>query len=118
MIDISSNKLQTRKHFQEKSSDHIHDVIFRPHQSKEIPNVSFQLIHVMKTCFSENSLKANAGKCHLIVSSKIPGDIHISNIKVTSESKVKLLGLYVDNRLNFNYQVSQLCLCKKVILNM
>ena len=69
----------------------------------------------MKTCFSENFLKANADKCHLIVSSKVPVDVLISDIKVTSESKAKLLGIYVDNRLNFDYQVSQLCLCKKVI---
>ena len=41
----------------------------------------------------------------------VPVDIQLSDIKVTSESKV--LGIYVDNRMSFDYQVSQLC--KKAI---
>ena len=59
--------------------------------------------------FSENFLKAIADKCRLIASSKVPVDIQISNIKVTSESRVKLLGIHIVNRLNFDYHVSQLC---------
>ena len=56
--------------------------------------------------FSENFLKASADKCHLIANSKVPVDIQISDIKVTSESKVKLLGIHTDNRLDFDYHVS------------
>ena len=66
-------------------------------------------IQSMFDWFSENFLKANADKCHLIASSKVPVDIQISDIKVTSESRVKLLGIHIDNRLNFDYHVSQLC---------
>ena len=35
--------------------------------------------------------------------------IHISHIKVTSESRVRFLGVYVDNRLSFDYHASKLC---------
>ena len=59
--------------------------------------------------FSENFLKANADKYHLIASSIVPVDIQISDIKVTSESRVKILCIHIDSRLNFDYDVSQLC---------
>ena len=75
-----------------------------------------EMIPILEKCiksmfdwFSENFLKANADKCHLIASSKVPVDIQISDIKVTSESRVKLLGIHIDNRLNFDYRVIQLC---------
>ena len=66
-------------------------------------------IQSMFDWFSENYLKVNAPKCHLITISKVPFEIQISDIKVTSESRVKLLDIYIDNRLNFDYHVSQLC---------
>ena len=48
--------------------------------------------------FSETFSKAYADKCHLIASSKVPVDIHISDIGVTSETRGNLLGIYIDNR--------------------
>ena len=66
-------------------------------------------IQSMFDWFPENFLKANDDKSNLIASSKVPVDIQISHIKVTSESRVKLLGIHIDNRLNFDYDVSQLC---------
>ena len=66
-------------------------------------------IQSMFDWFSEDVLKANDDKCHLIASSKVPADIQISDIKVTSQSRDKLLGIHIDNRLNFDYHVSQLC---------
>ena len=36
-------------------------------------------------CFSKNNLKANAGKCHLLTSSKTPVDIPISNTEIFNE---------------------------------
>ena len=35
-------------------------------------------------------------------------EIEIPNINIMSEERVKLLGIYIDNRLNFDYQISQL----------
>ena len=66
-------------------------------------------IQSMFDWLSENFLEANADKYHLIASSKVPVDIQISDIKVTSESRVKLLCFHIDSRLNFDYNVSQLC---------
>ena len=50
--------------------------------------------------FSENLSKTNADKCDLIASSKVPVDIPVSDIKVTSKSS---------KRSSFDYHFSQLC---------
>ena len=65
-------------------------------------------IKSMFVWFSKSFLKANAEKCHLIASSKILVGTQISTIKATSESRVKLFGIYKDNRLNFDYHISLL----------
>ena len=59
--------------------------------------------------FSETFLKSNADKCRLVANSKVPIDIQISDMKVTNESRVKLLDIHLDNSSNFDYHVSQLC---------
>ena len=66
--------------------------------------------------FSENFLKTNADKYHLIVSSKVPVDTQMCDIKVTNESRVILLDIDIDNRLDFDYHVSRLCkkACEKL----
>ena len=56
--------------------------------------------------FSANHLVANAGKCHLLTSSKITNNIAISNTNVSSEQKAKLLGKNLENRLNFDYNAN------------
>ena len=49
-LDISNKKLHTRKYFKEQPRGHIHDVIYRPHLSRSILNVSFQLTSCRETC--------------------------------------------------------------------
>ena len=59
--------------------------------------------------FKKEFLKGNPDKCHLITSSKTPVGIEVANMTIMSEEKVKLLGIHIDNRLNFDYRISQLC---------
>ena len=56
-------------------------------------------------CFSANHLVASAGKCHLLTSSKITNNIALTNTNVSSEQKVKLLGINLESTLNFDYHV-------------
>ena len=41
--------------------------------------------------FSTNKLVANAGRCHILTSSKMPVDVHISNTEILNKEKFKLL---------------------------
>ena len=84
------------------------DTISYSYLPEMIPNLENleKSIQIMSDCFSENILKTNADKCHLIASSKVPVNFQISNIKGTSESWVKLLDIHIENRLNFDYHLS------------
>ena len=59
--------------------------------------------------FHNNLLKSNAKKCNLITSSTSPVEIQIENTIISSIKRVKLLGLHIDDRLDFDYHVNQIC---------
>ena len=58
--------------------------------------------------FSTNNLVANEGKFHLLTSSKTPVDIQISNTEILNEGRVKLLGVNLEGRLNFDLHLNTL----------
>ena len=59
--------------------------------------------------FKKKFFKGNTDKCHLITSWKNPVGIEVANMTIMSEEKVELLGIHIDNRVNFDYHISQLC---------
>ena len=83
-----------------------------PHTySSNIENVLDNLqgaLEKMFHWFSTNHLVANAGKCYLLASSKTLVDINISNTEILSEARVKLLGVNLAGRLNFDFHVNAL----------
>ena len=60
--------------------------------------------------FEDNYLKLNTDKCHLLVSNhKDCVFINAGDDIIECENSVKLLGVTIDNKLNFNDQVSIIC---------
>ena len=59
--------------------------------------------------FQYNEMKSNSDKCHLLILNNENNIINIGEDKITGENQVKLLGITVDNKLNFNEHVNQLC---------
>ena len=59
---------------------------------------------------SRNQMAANPSKFQaMIAEEKVPSSLHFGvNTTIESEPQVKLLGIYLDNLMNFNYHVSQL----------
>ena len=78
-------------------------------QKKSIYLLVYKMLQNNSFCwFSVNHLVANAGKCHLLTSSNLPVDIRITNTKISNVERVKLLGVNLECRLNFNYHLNTL----------
>ena len=62
--------------------------------------------------FERNHMKVNSSKFQYIVFGNVdgPGTIAINDDIISPSQNVKLLGLYIDKKLNFNYHISQLYL--------
>ena len=59
--------------------------------------------------FNNNGMKANADKCHLLVSTVEKLNINISNYAIVNNDKEKLLGVTIDNHLKFESHINNLC---------
>ena len=57
------------------------------------------------TWFNNNGMKANADKCHLLLSTRVL-KANISNYAIINSEREKLLG---DNHLNFESHIKGLC---------
>ena len=52
--------------------------------------------------FSDNQMKANLNKCHLVVNKKYEVAINLGETEIKNSEYEKLLGIKVDTKLNFN----------------
>ena len=59
--------------------------------------------------FNDNSMKANPGKYHLLLSGSDSSKITIGNKTISSSKCEKLLGIKIDNNLNFKEHIESLC---------
>ena len=59
--------------------------------------------------FNDNSMKINADKYHLLVSTNNTVKIKIGNFDVTNSKCEKLLGVRFDHKFSFNDHISELC---------
>ena len=59
--------------------------------------------------FSKNSMKANADKCHILLSENIKHVACINHIQTENNTSEKLLALTIDSDLKFDIHVNNLC---------
>ena len=59
--------------------------------------------------FRENHMKANADKCHLLVSSDESCTAKIEDFSIKNSTEEKLLGVKFDSNLSFEGHVTSLC---------
>ena len=58
--------------------------------------------------FSDNQMKANISKCHLLVNKKDEVTIKIGDTEIKNCEYDKLLGIKVDTKLNFNEHLNDI----------
>ena len=58
--------------------------------------------------FSNNQMKANPGKCHLLTSSMTPTSINIKGYVINNKLCEKLLGVTIDSKLSFNAHLDKI----------
>ena len=58
--------------------------------------------------FSNNQMKANPDKCHLLTSSTDSIAIKIKDIEILNSESEKLLGVTIYNKLNFNNHIQKI----------
>lgn len=55
--------------------------------------------------FSNNQMKGNTNKCHLLISSNETYKIQIEDSMIEKSDRQKLMGVKIDSKLNFNEHV-------------
>ena len=61
------------------------------------------------TWFSQNEMKANLGKCHMLLSSTESLNFQISETVIHNSQSKKLLGMTFDNKLKFEKHINTIC---------
>ena len=59
--------------------------------------------------FDDNLMKSNPDKCHLLVSTNDNVTIRIGNFQIENTKRETLLGIQFDNKLSFDYHLSEIC---------
>ena len=59
--------------------------------------------------FDDNLMKINPDKCHLLVSTNVNVAIRIGNFRIENTKRKKLLGIKFDNKVSFDYHLSEIC---------
>ena len=63
---------------------------------------------ILLTWFHDNEMKSNNDKCHLIIVNGNENKIKIGNQEIAESKSVKLLGVTIDNKLDFNEHVTSI----------
>ena len=64
---------------------------------------------LLTTWFENNYMASNDDKCKLIITNEENSFANIGKEKITCSQSIKLLGVMIDNKLNFKHHVSKIC---------
>ena len=79
-----------------------------PKNTAEVLENLTNITHRLITYFANNHMKANHGKCHLLLSTQ-HGNIQIANTTINCSRSQKLLGIVFNNKLKFDKHIENIC---------
>ena len=86
------------------------NTIYKEHENIDDLIVSLQDVAAkLFKCFSDNQMKGNTDKCHLVLSKDESSEIHIGDSIIKSSTCEKLLGIKIDSKLRFDDHIQDLC---------
>ena len=59
--------------------------------------------------FSNNEMKLNTDKCHLLLNSQEPNTLKTGDLYINNSLSEKLLGITFDRKLKFNKHIEDIC---------
>ena len=80
--------------------------------AQDISSVISELQRIAKKMYDwyrNNHMKANPGKCHVILSSNTQREIRFVNTSNASSLSEKLLGITLDSELKFKEHINKIC---------
>ena len=72
---------------------------------ENLENISAKLL----TWFTNNRMKANPDKYHFLLTGGNEQTIYINEVAINSSKEEKLLGITIDNKLNFHTHTKKMC---------
>ena len=87
------------------------------HGTTEVLENLTNITQKLFTWFANNHMKANLGKCHLLLSTHEDVNIQIENTTINCSRSQKLLGVVLDNKLKFDKHTENVCQIEKQVKN-
>ena len=69
--------------------------------------------NILLTWFITNEMKSNNATCHLLIINNENNTINVGDEEITGCKSVKLLGITIDKKLNFNNHFTKICVKAK-----
>ena len=79
------------------------------HSIRKLLEILEKDTNILLNWFEYNEMKSNSDSSHLLVVNGQEETIMLGDQEIVGEKSVKLLGVIIDNKLNFNEHVSTLC---------
>ena len=84
--------------------------IYKEHENIDDLTTSLQdALEKLFKRFSDNQMKGNTDKCHLLLSKDESSEIHAGDSIIESSTCEKLLGIKIDSKLCFDDHIQDLC---------